>query len=123
MELQARLFGSKVNQNESDMNTSGKSIRQLRAAAIIEGISYLLLLFVTMPLKYLADMPEPNMLVGYAHGLLFIWYVGLVFYVSFRYRWPVKTSLLALAASVIPFATFYVDRKILKDMDTKKAGV
>ncbi|MDF9797634.1 integral membrane protein [Catalinimonas alkaloidigena] len=90
-------------------------IGQLRTAAILEGISYLLLLGITMPLKYLADMPEPNMIVGYAHGLLFIWYVGLVVLVAYRYRWNFKSTAIALAASLIPAATFYVEAKMLKD--------
>lgn len=90
-------------------------IAQLRIAAIMEGISYLLLLAVTMPLKYLADMPEPNMIVGYSHGLLFIWYVVLVLLVAYRYRWNFKSTAIALAASLIPAATFYVEAKMLRD--------
>ncbi|MFP4091834.1 MAG: DUF3817 domain-containing protein [Cyclobacteriaceae bacterium] len=96
--------------------STAKSIRQLRVVAIMEGISYLLLLLVTMPLKYLADLPGPNMMVGYAHGLLFIWYIGLVAYVAFKYRWPFRYTLAALLASVIPVATFYIDSKLLKKM-------
>mgnify|MGYP006297121697 CR=1 FL=1 len=100
-----------------------KSIKQLKIAAIAEGISYLLLLGVTMPLKYFMDMPEPNMLVGYAHGVLFIWYIALVFIVAFRYRWPVFSTMIALTASLFPFATFYVEAKMLRDEDliTRKA--
>ena len=94
---------------------NAKSIKQLKIAAIAEGISYLLLLGVTMPLKYWMDMPEPNMLVGYAHGLLFIWYVALVLLVAYRYRWPAFSTLLALAASLLPFATFYVEARMLRD--------
>jgi integral membrane protein len=100
-----------------------KSIKQLKIAAIAEGISYLLLLGVTMPLKYLMDMPEPNMLVGYAHGLLFIWYIALVLIVAYRYRWPLMSTFIALAASLFPFATFYVEAKMLRNesLITKKA--
>lgn len=91
-----------------------RSIKQLRLAAILEGISYLLLLGITMPLKYLADMPEPNMFVGYAHGLLFIWYIGLVLLVAYRYRWPFSATALALAASLLPAATFFVESRMLR---------
>lgn len=99
------------------------SIKQLRIAAISEGISYLLLLGVTMPLKYLMDMPIPNMLVGYAHGVLFIWYIALVMIVAYRYRWPLMSTLIALAASLFPFATFYVESKMLRkdSLITRKA--
>lgn len=95
--------------------TNGKSIRQLKFAAIAEGISYLLLLGVTMPLKYWMDIPEPNMLVGYAHGLLFIWYIALVLVVAYRYQWPILSTLIALAASLLPFATFYVETRMLRN--------
>ncbi|WKN31233.1 DUF3817 domain-containing protein [Porifericola rhodea] len=90
-------------------------VKPLRIAAILEGISYLLLLFVTMPLKYLAHMPEPNMLVGYAHGFLFIAYIALVVLVAFQERWKLKSTFIALAASLIPFATFYVESKMLRN--------
>lgn len=95
--------------------TTPPLIKQLRLVAILEGISYLLLLLVTMPLKYMADMPTPNQYVGYAHGFLFIWYIGLVLLVAFRYRWNFKATFIALAASLIPGATFYVEARMLRD--------
>ena len=51
------------------------SLGRLRLLALAEGISFLLLLFVTMPLKYVFDYPEPNRVVGLIHGLLFVLYV------------------------------------------------
>lgn len=100
------------------------SIKQLKFVAIAEGISYLLLLGVTMPLKYLMDMPGPNKLVGYAHGVLFVWYIALVLIVAYRYRWPIMSTLIALAASLFPFATFYVEAKMLRkeSLTTRKAS-
>jgi len=83
----------------------------LRLIAILEGISYLLFA-ITMPLKYWYAMPEPNLVVGMAHGILFMLYGILCLYNIYRWRWPWLTSLLVLAASLFPFATFVADKKV-----------
>ena len=86
---------------------------RLRILAILEGISYLLLA-VTMPLKYMLDIPEPNFVVGMAHGWLFIAYIIISLQNAYIHQWRIKTSFLVLAASLVPFGTFVVDAKILK---------
>ena len=86
----------------------------LRLAGLLEGISYLTLFGVTMPLKYLADMDRPNYYVGMAHGLLFVLYCVLVVLVSRRKKWSAMTTGLALLASVLPFGTFVADAKIFR---------
>lgn len=88
--------------------------KSLRALAWIEGVSFLLILFITMPLKYLADMPTPNLYVGMAHGLLFLLYVLLVVWVGVEKNWNFKKIMILLILSIIPFGTFYGDRKYLK---------
>lgn len=90
-------------------------INNLRLLAILEGISYLLL-GVTMPLKYMMGMPLPNYIVGMAHGVLFIGYCGLVIVVALKNNWTVKLTLLSLAASLIPFGTFYAEWKWFRNM-------
>ena len=86
----------------------------LRILAILEGISYLLLFAVTMPLKKIYDISEPNKFVGYAHGFLFIAYCIYVILVASEKKWSVKTTLLAGFASLVPFGTFIADAKIFK---------
>ncbi len=86
----------------------------LRLTAFLEGLSFLAILFVTMPLKYLADMPGPNQMIGMVHGILFIAYIALVFMVKSDVKWNLKTTFWALLASIIPFGTFYADHKIFK---------
>lgn len=81
--------------------------------AITEGISFLLILFITMPLKYFADMPMPNKIVGMAHGFLFIAYVAMVFIVKNKFKWTKQQTMLALLASIIPFGTFYIEKKFV----------
>ena len=85
----------------------------LRALAILEGTSYLLL-FITMVLKYQYDMPQPNYIVGMAHGVLFIAYCVWVLIVGKQKQWSLKILFYALIASLIPIGTFVADAKIFK---------
>ena len=91
-----------------------------RITSILEGISYLSLFAVTMPLKYLADIPMPNKYAGYAHGILFIAYIILAIVFWFQKKWPLKRGFILLLASLLPFATFYVDEKYLKPLLNSK---
>ena len=74
-----------------------------------EGVSFLLLLGVAMPLKYMAGEPRMVTVVGAAHGALFILFAAAVLDVSLRMRWPLRRVLAALAASVLPFGPFVFD--------------
>ncbi|RTE53422.1 DUF3817 domain-containing protein [Arenibacter aquaticus] len=82
--------------------------------ALLEGISYLLLFGIGMPLKYVAQIPEPNIYIGYAHGFLFIAYVALAVMVCVERKWSLKTFIILFIASLLPFGTFYIDKKYLK---------
>lgn len=84
---------------------------RLRLLAILEGISYLLFA-VTMPLKYVYDITQPNYYVGMAHGILFIGYIAFSLQCIYLFKWNFGKSLLVLAASLIPFGTFVADKKI-----------
>lgn len=90
------------------------SLGRLRIVAIIEGVSYLLLA-VTMILKYRYDMPYPNLVVGMIHGVFFILYVLMVLQVGYLRKWTLKKIFLALVASIIPFGTFYAEKKLFRD--------
>lgn len=93
-------------------------IKIFRKIALLEGISYLLLFAVTMPLKYLLDMPQPNYIVGLIHGLLFVVYCiySLIIFKEID-DWNYKTLGIVLIASLLPFATFILDKKLLKKYD------
>ena len=91
----------------------------LRITAILEGISYLALFAVTMPLKYMADLPLPNKFVGYTHGVLFIAYLLLVVVVCVMKKWGIKRMFILTLASLLPFATFYVDKKYFSKSSLK----
>lgn len=95
------------------------SLGILRLMAVLEGISYLLFA-ITMPMKYMYDMPLPNKIVGNIHGFLFIAYVILVYVVAKDKKMPLKEQFWSYAASLLPFATFIVDLKIFKKYEAKK---
>jgi integral membrane protein len=84
----------------------------LRIIGLLEGISYIALLGIAMPLKYLADYPEPLYPTGLAHGLLFSLYIFFVFLVTYQLKWKFTTFSLAVLASLVPFGTFIADKKI-----------
>ncbi len=86
-----------------------------RVIAFLEGLSYLLLLFIATPIKYFAEDPQYVKLLGMPHGMLFIGYVILALLLKSSYKWNNKTFLIVLLASIIPFGTFYIDKKYLKN--------
>ena len=94
-------------------NLAKSAIGRLRIIGFAEGCSFLLL-SITMVLKYKYGMPKPNYIVGLSHGLLFILYVILVLQVAFLQKWSLLKIALALAASLIPFGTFYADKKLFR---------
>ncbi|MFK7946065.1 MAG: DUF3817 domain-containing protein [Saprospiraceae bacterium] len=88
------------------------ALGRLRFIAFLEGTSLLLILFVTMPLKYIFDYPQANMIIGMAHGLLFMLYFLAIVRAKIEFDWTWKTFGLAFVASIIPFGTFWADKKI-----------
>ena len=85
-----------------------------RVIAFLEGVSYLLLLFIATPVKYLLEDPQYVKMLGMPHGVLFMIYVVLAFMIRSDFKWDSRQFSVVLIASVIPFGTFYVDRKYLK---------
>lgn len=90
------------------------TIRRFRWVAILEGISFLVLLFIAMPLKYMADMPLPVKYVGWAHGILFICYIILAIPLFTRLKWPIERVYGVGIASLLPFGTFVLERRWLR---------
>ncbi len=85
-----------------------------RVITILEGISYILLLFVAMPIKYLTQNDSYVKMLGMPHGVLFIAYIVLAILLFKPQKWNYKDLAIILIASLLPFATFYVDWKYLK---------
>ncbi len=85
-----------------------------RAAAFLEGISYLALLIFAMPLKYIWHIEIYVQTIGMAHGFLFILYISLACFLFSKTNWTKKDFIIILLGSILPFGTFYVDKKYLK---------
>ena len=90
-------------------------IGRLRGIAFIEGLSFLLLLGVAMPLKYFAGLPAAVKTVGWIHGLLFVLYLIAVAEVTVTRRWTPAQILGALVAAIIPFGTFVLDARLRRE--------
>lgn len=88
---------------------------RLRIIGLLEGASFLILLFIAMPLKYMAGLPQMVRVVGSAHGLLFVIFVLAVLDVAVRLRWPLTRVVAALAASVVPFGPFVLDAHLRRE--------
>jgi integral membrane protein len=90
------------------------SVRYLRIIAWIEGVSYLVLLGIAMPLKYLADEPGAVRITGMIHGVLFVLFCAALTLVWQRRRWSILRSSLIFASSLVPCATFFMDRHLAR---------
>jgi integral membrane protein len=89
------------------------TLDRLRSIGVFEAISYLLLLGIAMPLKYVFDLPEAVRVVGMAHGILWMAYVGLAVLGQIDYKWSLKTTAWLFIASLLPFGPFLADSKLL----------
>lgn len=89
------------------------SVKQFRIIALIEGVSYICF-GITMPLKYIFEILEPNYVVGMIHGLVFILYCFWLLVLTVRNTWSWSKGIIFFIASLIPFGTFYIDAKYLK---------
>lgn len=96
-----------------------KWARRFKWISLIEGLSFLILLFIAMPLKYVFDQPLAVTYVGWAHGLLFIIYIYIVFPTASKLKWEFGRTFFALLASVLPFGPFIFDRNLNKGQKTQ----
>ena len=87
-------------------------LKQFSAIAIIEGISYLILVFIAMPLKYWMEMPQYVSWVGRAHGGLVVAYVIWLYLCHTTYNWNWKFSAKGFLLSLIPFGAFIFDKEL-----------
>lgn len=91
------------------------ALGRLRVIALVEGVSFLVLLFIAMPLKYAAGMPMAVKIVGGIHGGLFLLFLLAVFHAMDEAKWPLSRAFVAFVASVVPFGTFWFDRSLREE--------
>ena len=104
--------------NKSQQPPLGREVTnlsRLRFFGYLEGISFLILLGVCMPLKYIYHLPKPTMFGGMAHGVLFLGYCAFVYIVKGEQKWSAIKTFWALLAAFLPFGTFVADVKLFSD--------
>ena len=99
----------------------GSSLNRLCRVGILKPFLLSTGLGVAMPLKYAFGQPEMVRIVGMAHGVLWILYVGLAGLGQLDYKWPLKTTALLLIASMLPFGPIVADVKLLKKVGCQSA--
>ena len=90
------------------------NLKTFKIVALLEGISYLILLGIGTPLKYFTGNDSIVKAFGMPHGLLFICYILMAFLLKKEQKWNPKEFFIILICSILPFGTFYVDQKYLK---------
>ncbi len=88
------------------------SVHTLRLLALTEGVSFLLLLGIAMPLKYLAGLPMAVKVLGWAHGILFVALCYVLLRVTLEKGWPLVRAGMVFLAALIPFGPFLIDRRL-----------
>jgi integral membrane protein len=88
-------------------------INIFKITSFLEGVSYILLLLIGVPLKYFGDNPILVKSLGMPHGILFLAYVVLALLIRSEMKWDFRTTSVVLVASLLPFGTFYINKKYL----------
>lgn len=96
-------------------STAKAHIRRLRIIGLLEGISYLVLLGIAMPLKYYAGYPMAVKVVGWIHGLLFVLFIIALAQATLTLKWKPGKVIAAFIASLLPFGTFVLDKNLQQE--------
>lgn len=108
------LFSIKKLNTQHSHSKRTKVLHSFKIIALLEGISLLALFFIAMPLKYICKMEHATFYPGLAHGLLFVAYIYLAYAVKERQGWTNMQFAFVCLASMLPFGTFYMERKYLQ---------
>ena len=98
----------------ADQAAADRKLARFSVVSLAEGVSFLVLLCIAMPLKYAAHMPVAVMIAGMVHGLLFLAYVALAWDQRVAQRWDAKRFATVLIASVIPTGPFWLHKSLKK---------
>ena len=88
------------------------NLKKFRLVALLEGISFITLLFIAMPIKYVLGEPIVVKFVGMAHGGLFLLFLYLLFVTAKEFKWSFGFISLSFICSLLPFGTFYLEKKL-----------
>lgn len=98
------------------------SIGRFRIISFAEGISYLLLLGIAVPIKYACNMPDAVQVPGMLHGVLFVTYIALLIIATLSNKWSFKNAILLFIASIFPFGFLLAEKMFLKKQAKTKAA-
>jgi len=107
-----------MNSVKTDKSDEHKRLQILRMVGLIEGVSYLILLGIAMPLKYFAGIPEAVKVVGWAHGVLFMAYLAAMGWAQLKRHWGLLKLAWVFVASLLPFGTFVLDKQLKAEQAT-----
>jgi integral membrane protein len=96
----------------SQSSDAQSAIDDLRRVGKLEAISFLVLLGVGMPLKYLAGIPLAVKICGWAHGMLFVWLVISLWLAKREAGLSLRQVLTVFVAALLPFGPFLIDRRL-----------
>lgn len=100
------------------MNASTqKVVNRFRQIAVLEGWSFIILLFIAVPLKYMLGFPLVVKYVGWAHGVLFVLYMLTLVQAFVLANWKFSKLILAFALSFVPFGTFWLDKQLKRELE------
>ncbi|BBG65732.1 hypothetical protein NNO_1029 [Hydrogenimonas sp.] len=99
-------------------------LKRFRFVNKVEGYSYLVLLFVAMPLKYIFGFAVATKIFGMIHGILFIWFIYQLVKAALKVPFTKRESIIFFVASLVPFGSFYTDKLCaVKEMIVKARAV
>lgn len=90
-------------------------INFFRLVSLLEGVSYILLLFIAVPIKYMQGNPDYVKMLGMPHGVLFVAYIALAILLKMELKWSNKTFGIVCLLSILPFGTFFVGKFLKKE--------
>lgn len=96
---------------DTKQGVNDNTIKIFKAVSFLEGVSYILLLFVAVPMKYIGGQDYMVKALGMPHGILFMAYIVMALVLKVKLKLDNKLTFKILIASLIPFGTFYVNRK------------
>lgn len=103
------------------MSLLSTAVGRFRLISLVEGISYVVLVGVAMPLKYLAGQPLAVRIVGGLHGALFVLFVIALLAAARAHRWPLRAQAIAMIAAVLPLGAFWLERALRRgDFPTER---
>lgn len=104
--------GHEFEKEKTDIMFGLNPLSQFRVIAFYEGLSFLLLLFIAMPMKYIGGEPIVVKYIGMIHGVLFMAFIYAQFNAHNKHKWSLEFNAFAFIASLIPFGTFVLEKKL-----------